>query len=464
MKKIKQLPTALGLFILLAGLAAGILLIRQNTSQFLRANPESTPKQVKITNITDRGFTVSWITDKPTNGFVKYNSNKELTLVARDDRDEISNQTGEFATHHVTLKGLKPNTTYFFKIVSGKKNFDNNGQNYSVKTGSAIQAPPPENDVAYGTITKADGSPAQGVIVYLSLSNAIPQSTLTKASGSWVIPLNLARATSLTTYAPYDRTASIEEIFVQGGSEGTATAVAVTKDDSPMPTITLGQTFDFRTPQQLITPTPAGNPQPTIPPTRFDVSQPATPTANKPLTITNPNEGESVTANKPSFFGTGPAGKHLTITIHSSQALNGEVVINQDGSWTWTPPVDLSPGQHTVTITLPNGASISRLFTVLAAGEDSLPSFTATASATPTLSFTPTETPTPTPTISLNPTPTSIPTATPAGRVSLPSTESGTPTTGTLTPTILFSIMGIVLISMGLFYNLFCSKNITTHD
>ncbi len=433
MKKTKRLPTILGIFILLAGATAGVFLIRQGTNQFLRASQETTPRQVKITNVTDNAFTVSWITDTAINGFIKYDISKELTLVAQDDRNEISGETNSFSTHHVTIKGLKPKTTYFFKIFSDKKALDSDDQEYQATTASIIQDPLPENDVAYGTIVQADGSPAEGVVVYLSLANAVPQSTLTKASGSWLIPLSSILANNLTSYVSYDREASIEEIFVQGIGAITATAIAITKNDSPMPTITLGQAFDFRTTQA----------KPTQPPT---VSQPEAEkgrfSVETGLKIINPSEGENINALKPEFSGTGPAGEKLTITVHSPQIISDDIIIAENGSWNWVPPSSLSVGEHTITITLPDGQSISRLFTVLAAGESDLPSFASTPSATLTPSVTPSITATPSPT----------PTATISGRISMPSTESGVPDSGILTPTFLFSIMGIILIGIGLIF------------
>jgi len=68
-----------------------------------------------------------------------------------------------------------------------------------------------------------------------------------------------------------------------------------------------------------------------------------------------------------------------------------------------------------------------------AAAGSSLPSFTASPSATAT--------PTATPKAS--------PTASPSARVSLPSTASGVPTSGTLTPTLVLFILGLALMSLG---------------
>lgn len=442
MKKRLKIPTLLALLFLLLGVGGGVVLIKRGPDWFAGAGPEALPKQVKVTNLTESSFTVSWVTDGPTNGFILYGTS-DPTLTAADDREQLSAQPGTFLTHHITVKGLNPATNYFFRINSSGKTFDNNGQPYKISTAPAISGEVPANDVAYGIVVDQNGAPAEGVIVYLSLANASPLSALTKASGSWLIPLNLARTNDLANWAPYDQEASTEEIFAQGGVAGTATAVAVTKYDSPLSTITLGQSFDFRQAPvedqgELPTPTPS------VGESGFSTEEGG---LTSSLRVINPTQGEDLASQRPEIFGTGPAGEELTITIESPQIYSGKVLISEDGTWNWTPPSDLTPGDHTLTVSLPNGEKITRWFTVLAAEGSNEPAFTASPSATLTPTLTPTSTPslklTLTPTPTLSPTPTS----TSSGRTSLPSTESGVPQPGNLTPTILLAIMGIVMIS-----------------
>jgi len=446
MTKEKRIPTIIAIFILVLGIGGGVFLVKNTSRWFAGASVGIVPQQVKITNITENSFTISWVTDNQTSGFVKYGTDKELSFTAQDDRDQLSGNQGSFFTHHVTLKGLTPSTNYFFKINSGGKFFDNNGQPYQTRTGPNIQDLARESDIVYGTVLKQDGSPAEGVIVYLTLANASPLSTLTRSSGNWVIPLNLARSVDLSSWATYDKEASVEEIFVQGGPVGTATAISVTKNDNPLPPITLGGNFDFR--QGLPSPTPTPTFSSASFTSGFSLENFSTPTPV--LKIINPSQGEEVSVSNPEIFGTGPGGETLTIVVESPETIQGKVVISADGSWRWTPPKNLSPGQHTVTVSLPNGQRVSHSFVVLAAGEDKTLSFTSSPSATiaPTPRLTPTPTLTPMPSLRETPIPTLTPT--PFVRSSLPSTDEGIPRSGNLTPTFLFFIMGIVLILLGI--------------
>jgi hypothetical protein len=462
MKKIHRLPTILGLLLVLGAIAGGVILIKQGPSLFIKASPTLTPNQLKITNVNDTSFTVSWLTEQSTSGFIKYGTDNNLTFTVADDRDQLSGKTGEFTSHHITVKNLKPLTNYFFKIGSASKIFDNNGQPYQLTTATASKNSPPANDVAYGTVVDQNNNPVEGAIVYLSLANANPASTLTKSSGSWVIPLNLVRSADLSSWASYDKEASIEEIFVQAGSLGTATVVATTKNDSPMPKIILGQNFDFRkvaeektTTQPSLTPTPQASEA-----SKFTVEQIATSsasTSSAQVKILNPEEDEKINSQKPEFLGTGPVGTTLTITVQSPATYSGTVKVDSKGNWQWVPPANLEPGEHTITASYKdkNGLlqKITRTFVVLASGESNLPAMTATPSGTATPSPTPTSrvaTSSPTPTTKIasgSPTPTS----TTSGRTSMPSTEGGIPSSGYLTPTFIVFIMGFSLIFLGLF-------------
>lgn len=428
MIKSRRVPTIVAILVLLIGVVAGVVLVNKGSSLFGQASPGVTPQQIKVTNMSEDSFSVSWITDSPTIGLIQYSTGNAASLTARDDRDQVSGPSKEFLTHQVSVKGLKPATVYNYKIVSGEE--------HQVTTAPQFQGQVPVNDVAYGMVTDKNGSPAEGVIVYLNLANATSLSTLTKGSGSFVIPLNLARSTDLTAFATYDKEASILEIFFQGGQSGVATAVATTKDDSPLPSISLGKSYDFRVgvpKEQKETATNASSSS------KFLVEEVSAPTSSD-LKITNPSSGEELNTAQPEIFGTGPAGENLTIVVNSTTTLSDEITVDANGAWSWVPPSGLAPGEHTVTVSASDGRKVSRFFTVLAAGTSDLPSFTSTPSATLTPSVTPKLSLTSTP----NPTPTTI------SRTSLPSTASGVPKPGVLTPTLFLSIMGIVLISLGL--------------
>jgi len=167
------------------------------------------------------------------------------------------------------------------------------------------------------------------------------------------------------------------------------------------------------------------------------------------------DEGEVVTSDKPQFFGNGPTGEKITITVHSDTEVSGTTTVTAGGSWNWSPPTNLSEGAHSVTISWIDALGITRTLTrnfVVQAGE--LPSFVASGSATPTV--TPKVTNTPSPTVTPKVTTTITPSATPIKTAS--ATPVALPKSGSLTPTILMLMMSIVVITFS-FYVWKESKN-----
>lgn len=434
MKKFIRLPTILALILLMIGFAAGLFLVERGPAYFSKASPKFIPSQIKITNLSDSGFTVSWITDSPTSGFVTYDKSSSLDQSALDDRDQLSGQTGSFKNHYVTLKNLQPQTTYFYRLVSGGQTYNQTTSPFEITTAPKIASSLPPSDVATGTVLQNDNTPAEGAVVYLSLAGVTSQSALVRSSGDWLIPLNTALSADLKNYSTYDKENGREEIFVQGNSSQNSLVTILTKDDNPVPEIILGKTYNFTQPlaEDNLTPTPT-------PVSRFSLEGDYSPEQNNSgsPTIINPDQNETVNTQNPEFFGTGKPGATVKITIHSSSNLSGSTKVNNQGQWSWTPPADLPPGNHTIKVTIGN-TTITRNFVVYAA-ENDFPAYTATPSGTlsptPSTSLRASPTPTPSTTLRASPTPTPI-----------------VPASGTSPLTFLFFGFGLLLI----FTSFFC--------
>lgn len=437
----KRIPTILGLLILIIGLGAGIYLVDQKQLFGSKADPELIPRKIKITNVADNQFTVSWITNKATIGFIRYGTSASVESLLADDRDQRSGQNQAFKTHYVTASGLKPVTKYYFKIGSGsEKNLfdnDNNGKPYEITTGPTLGAQP-SSDLINGKIITETGAPAEGAIVYVSLPNAAPLSTQVKADGAWLVILSAIKTSDLSDYISYDSKAALIDIFVQADSK-TAKATIKTVNDSPVPEISLGQTYDFTDRADvLLTQDETASPESTYQ-LETDVGQfPIEPLTNLPVEVSpagqvsllNPQtEGEAIYSLKPEISGTGPSKKVLTVTIESSKTYTTTVVVDNEGNWRFTPPEALEPGRHTVTITYIDDEgeeqSLERNFVIATSNDDSIPAFTATPSAA------------------------SSPSASPGTRTSVPSTESGVPEPGNANPTIIILMLGLILIGLG---------------
>ena len=423
-------PTALGLLILLVAIVVGVVLVKTRSGVESGAEESLTPKQVRITNVTDSGFSVSWVTDKATTGLVKHGTEtNDIKKTALDDRDELSGEAGAVDVHHVTVKNLQSSTKYLFKLESGGKLFDNSGKLFEITTGPSLGSAPAADPV-YGAVLMSSGSTAEGVVVYVSVANAAPLSALAKTNGNWALSLSTARSADLASYLADDTQATIVNLLVQGGTLGTAPAITTTSNDSPVPDITLGQSHDFRADASADT-DPAGAAGDGEPAGGFSLepvsTESATATSSGEVTLENPSyEDEVLNATQPAFIGSGPAGTVLSIVINSDTTYTGSVTVDEDGEWEFTPPEGLETGEHTITVTYIDTEgleqALTRNFVVAAAGESVEPAITATPSGQ---------------------------TDDDASRTQLPATDAGVPAPGTGEITLLMLLMGLGLLVGG---------------
>ncbi len=198
----KQIPTILGLLILFVALISGVLLFGQGTGVFApRATAETTPKNIRISNVTDKTFTISFYTDESTIAFVKYGEESDaLNKQASDDRDQLSGVVKDYHLHHITLRGLSPSKNYFYVLGTGSSSFDNEGQPYSLSTAAKPSQSPSNSQTIYGNVLESDSSPAEGAVVYIYSEGMGALSSLVKSSGSWGISLSNAFNTEKSSY------------------------------------------------------------------------------------------------------------------------------------------------------------------------------------------------------------------------------------------------------------------------
>lgn len=406
---------------------------------------EILPQKVRVTNVADNKFSVSWTTQNNTQGAIEYGIvGDKITTKVMDDRDDSVG--GSYQTHHVTVEGLQPSTQYAFRIVSGEKpiRFDNNGSPYTATTGPVIGATPASVNF-YGNVQLPSKQMAGGSIVYLTLPGSATASTLVNESGNYAITLSTIRESSLRTYTTYDPSASVASVTVESGKMQSVVAVSLA-NSAPVPTITLGQNAEFLNP--AITPAVAEvqpeatspTPEPATAPTIFNVEplaeQPDVNVVNETtVTLINPKEeGEVLKTLRPEFRGTGPKGTTLSIALTGQKSISDTVVVATDGTWSWAPVIDLKTGKQTITISytgtsggtqkLARGFSVS---TSTTGGID--PAFVASPSASTTTGSGASASATP--------------------RAAMPATESGVPVTGVIENTLLTAGLGIVIMVIG---------------
>lgn len=442
----RQIPTLLGLGILVIGLVVGVLFIGDGLGVFApRATPQTTPKNIRVSNVTDTGFTVSFLTDEATAGFVKYGTEEgDLGSQSSDDRDQLSGSVGSHTLHHITVRGLQPSTTYFYTLGTGTQSeFDNNGAPFKMSTAKRAGAPAAAKTV-YGTVTSSSGAPADGSVVYITVEGVGDMSSLVKSSGSWAIPLSNARTADGSGYATIEDTTSLT-INVQGPkASDKSQATVLVSEAQPVAAITLGQdgamaaadtTAEAKDPEDdevLVDPdttqaVASASALPSISPTASPASgglselanassasdsstiTPATGSAIVDLTQT---AKPTITTTQPAITGTAVSNVVVTIKVNSTTQITQQVTADANGEFELdiaTLSQQLEPGEHSVeySYTDPTTGSIVTKTKTFTVSTNATPRSNLLAQAQPFGSgnpfpagATPTPTPTPTPSTS----------------------------------------------------------------
>ncbi|OGJ37554.1 MAG: hypothetical protein A2383_00855 [Candidatus Pacebacteria bacterium RIFOXYB1_FULL_39_46] len=464
----KQIPTLLGLGILIVSLIAGVLLFGDGTGVFApRATPETTPKNVTISNLTDKSFTVSFNTDEATSGFIKYGEKESsLKSQASDDRDQLSGSVGENRLHHITVRSLIPNTTYFYTIGTGSSaKFDNNGAPFTVRTLPAPSGDSPINKTIYGTVITESGAPAEGSIVYVRGDNMGEMSSLVKSSGSWAIALANARNSDGSNFAQLTDD-TILNIIIQGTDPAKSSIFSIpVKEAQPVPELTLGNVPPVQTTEQTDTSgtdsnTPGGLTDlldeiaSEEEASEGGISENETITTDenseqKTLDLSEVVEEDRPTVNStPLIKGTVAPGVAVTIEVNSETQITQTLIADEDGNFSLdlaSLGQELEPGEHSVTYTYTDpttGESVTKTQVFLVEDTSSQLALADTNDETTSFGsgdpFPVEATPTPTPVSVLDTT-----------RSAVVSTEEGSFQAGSVENTIILIVGGIFFIFAG---------------
>jgi len=494
----RQIPTILGLSILVVALVAGLLFFSSGTGVFApRATPQTTPKSIKLSNVTDSSFTVSFLTDESTAGFVKYGTETDsLGSQASDDRDQLSGSVGTFPLHHITIRGLQPNTTYYYSLGTGSQaSFDNQGQPFTVKTAQRAGAPSAAKTI-YGNILNENGGPAEGSIVYISVDGVGEMSSLVKGSGSWAVPLSNARVSDGSTYAEISDETTLT-LRAQGPKAQQKSELTTTVSQAqPVPPITFGQDPSLAAApviEEVVDETEASDEVPmdelvddssdasssaeaddgantgglselanqVTPETATDsgTASSSASTSDSVLDLQKGNNQE-VNTTQPTITGIAAPNVVVTISVHSDTQIEQQLTTDASGKFVLDIAAleqQLEPGEHTIeySYTDPStGQTITKSYTFTVAGTSAQLAAANTSGTGGTNSPVPFGSGNPFPiggaTSSASPTPAATMSATPSARTSQPSTASGIPVSGSVGTTMALVIGGLFFTITGL--------------
>jgi len=198
---------------------------------------ESSVTKIRTSNVAGSQFSFSWYSKTIEKGWIKVGKDKELLeLWQRYDDDRGAEILDDI--HHVTVKGLVPETLYFVEIYSGSGVDNNNGLFYSVKTGpelipvgscrpaGIIYKDYQKTELAYDTIVYVSILDASGNITSSTNSMIVTPET----HGFWFFDLVNIRSVDLKESYPFICNESSILVEAQGGNDGNdqLTEIAVT--------------------------------------------------------------------------------------------------------------------------------------------------------------------------------------------------------------------------------------------
>ncbi len=448
MKKQKvTIPTIIGVLFLMSSLPIAVLMVNQRQNIKSGAQQINPPQEVKVTNVTDSSFTVTWLTKSPSTGFVVWGENENNL-----NKTDLSETEDNSYIHSVTITGLLPNKLYYFKINSGGNLYSDSQKAWVVKTAPIKNSTSPSSNLKIGgKVITASGKEAANTLVFLEIEGATPLSTITSQNGNWIISLDIIVDKNSNNYLQITPD-MLAKITAQAGPQGNSWAKVYLNESKTLPPMILGENHDFTSitnteiTQESSLPLSEISSPPQIPKkpkfSTEDVSS-TTNSSKTEITIESLEENETIYTTTPEFFGKAPPQTEITIKVESENPMSATISVSKNGEWKWSPPKPLTPGKHKITITYrdENGVlrSIVKNFIVQAA-EVNEPAFESTPSATiktepsPSLSPTPTTKNTPTTTVTTTPRPTLATTQT-----------TQLPDSGVKTPTILLFGIGLLL-------------------
>lgn len=411
--KEKHFPTILGIIFLVVILFVGVYLSLRKTSFFSKASNTCEPINGQITNLTYGSFDFSFTT--PTSCTATLVINNKIY----QDSSSVSN------THYFKISNLSPATSYQFHLISGGITYSK--PEYTFTTASKPSSSIPTSNLAWGKVIDQDSKPISGAIVYLTIPGSQSLSAFSNKDGNW----NISFATSFNTnktdwFIPSD---PIDEDIIVYSPDGKLTQITNSTDNNdPVPDIIIGQNYFSTSPVPTTSENLLGS----------GIGITASSVA---LSISSPNESETISTLRPDIFGKGPASATFQLNLDGSYT---NVTIGSDNTWHWSPQKDLSYGAHKITI-IYQGKTITRSFTVATISSLAFTSSSSAIKTPPSPTLFPTSLPTSIPTI----VPTTVPTTIRAAKIS---TTSALYQSGESFPTLFLTISALILFSFSFYY------------
>ncbi len=235
-----KIPTILGIGVLLVGLVGGVFLVSQNQLAVFQTKAAKSvePQKITLANLSGNSAAIYWQTEEESPGFIEAGPGPSLGLTFGDDRDMGAPKSHKL--HFVTLTNLSPDTTYYYKIVSGSTSYPLDNP-LSFKTPATIESS--SNSPLIGQIIDMSKQPINEALISISIPGAANLATITKVSGNFILPLTTLYNQEMNK--PFDLISNpAASLTVFDGEKSSRINFKLPFPDNSLPQIILGQDAD----------------------------------------------------------------------------------------------------------------------------------------------------------------------------------------------------------------------------
>ena len=300
---------------------------------------ETTIGRIAVTNVDDKSFAISWVTDQPADGYVRYGLDPNAVNNTWTRVEDVRGPSYTGYTHYISVENgdpgrVDPSTTYYYTVTSTRTTVAiTAGVPQMVRTSETLPDQPPPPNFFSGIVRYVDGSPAAGTLAFVTLQRVVSGqptvtsqqlSGLTDRSGAFSIDVSHARVARGQVTGDYFRlsTTSADEKIIYELDAGQGNRISGTADGNttsagsaapvqprvftlqmppgPVPTASPTSALVVTPPPPLapaLSPSPTtARPSPSSTPTRPATPTPPAPTPAAPSPTQSPVDASSPTA------------------------------------------------------------------------------------------------------------------------------------------------------------------------
>jgi len=350
----KGIPSWLAYTFILIMTAIISLALKGNSTKIIsRADKNLMPNQIAVSNLTNTTATIHFITKNRVKTYLNLIDPSGNKLIKFDFRDQ--NQQTARQLHYFQLNQLKPNLKYRVEIYVEKQKYY---REIEFKTLN-FSYPSINNTPIFGKVLNSDLTPSENTLVKVKISSDNPYtySTLTKATGEWIITLPFAIDKNRQEIVLKPEQVLTLNFLDQNLKHSSVKVIY--KEAKPLRSIILGQNYDFTKPDLIL----------------------GIKTRQINRLITAPKDGSILFSSYPTFRGQAKEHSLVKLVIEPNVA-NLLITTDNSGGWKYIPLKPLPPGKYQA-YAKQNKQEKRINFTVGKSGEAVLGEATPSASLTP---------------------------------------------------------------------------------